>query len=54
MIEVASEAEEFFDSETKIKAEARKVAEWIKTAKHLVTFTGTVFITYYYKGMYIC
>lgn len=40
MIKVAAEAPEQFDSIENIKASAKEAAEWIKTAKHLVAFTG--------------
>ncbi|XP_052776880.1 uncharacterized protein LOC128214445 [Mya arenaria] len=40
MVKIASESEEQFDSETLIKDEARQAAQWIKSAKHLVAFTG--------------
>lgn len=40
LIDVASEAPEQFDSNTKILLEARRAADWIKSSKHCVAFTG--------------
>ena len=40
LLRVASEAPEQFDSLETVLEEARRVADWIKEAKHCVAFTG--------------
>ena len=43
LLKVAAEAPEQFDSHESVLQEARRVADWIKLAKHCVAFTGIDF-----------
>lgn len=40
LVKVASEAPEQFDSISKVLDEAKRAAEWIKSSKYCVAFTG--------------
>ena len=40
LVTAAAEAPEQFDSVDTVLAEARRASEWIRTAQHLVVFTG--------------